>query len=52
MSLLQNHGFRLRPPTLPDRHRVEFHWDWLPDPDDRGRVARFTAPEAWIEVEE
>jgi hypothetical protein len=34
------------------RHRVEFYWDWLPDPDDRGRVARFTASEKWIEVTE
>jgi hypothetical protein len=32
------------------RHRVEFHWDWLPDPDDGGRVARFSAGEKWIEV--
>jgi hypothetical protein len=31
---------------------IVFHWDWLPDPDDRGRVARFTAGERWIEVVE
>jgi len=30
----------------PGRHRLAFVWDCLLDPDDRGRVARFSAPGA------
>jgi hypothetical protein len=35
---------------LPHRFVLECHWDWLPDPDARGSVARFAAKERPVEV--
>jgi hypothetical protein len=32
--------------------RVEFHWDGLLDPDDRGSVSRFAAAGRWVDVAE
>jgi hypothetical protein len=29
---------------------VGFHWDCLLDPDDRGKVSRFSVSEKWIGV--